>query len=353
MLDVSEINVKEQSNKPLGKYLVEAGLITPVQLERALDAQRSTRARLGEILASNGWLEQATIEYFMEKIILPERRNFQKNLPHPEKKSNRNLLSPGKARQRAANSSASLPAAELNDGSQSVSEIYLSARKIRRVLLFVVGALIIASTFVQLSQYFLPDFPLKDNLIRLFHVDREANIPSVLSALALLFCSILLATIARVKKLAGNRYFSHWTALSILFGLLSLDELVSIHEIADLPLRSAINTSGFIYFAWVIPGAIFVVACGLACLRLLATLPAKTLRLFLLAATLFLGGALGVEMVGGYVTQNWGQSNLLYATAATLEELLEMLGVVVFIYALLSYLKSQVKDVRLRVRFGD
>ncbi len=353
MLNVSQTTEENHANKPLGKYLVEAGLITPSQLERALEAQKSTGARLGEIIANKGWVGQETIEYFMEKVILPERGNFHPPQSHLKKNSSQNLFFPEKARQIAANSYSPSRSSELREGGNCTSDFFISARKTRQFLLAIVAALILASTLVQLSQYFLPDYPLKDNMTRLFYIDREGNIPSLFSALALFFCAILLATIARAQQLAGKRFFNHWRALSVLFGLLSLDELLSIHEIADLPLRSALNTGGFMYFAWVIPGAIFVLACGLAFLRLLATLPAKILRLFLLAATLFLGGALGVEMVGAYVTYKWDQWNMLYVSVATLEEFLEMLGVVVFIYALLCYLKSQVKQARLYVRFGE
>lgn len=62
------------NSKPLGTYLVEAGLITPEQVNTALNEQKQTDRRFGEVLASKGWVRQETVEYVMEKVVLPERQ---------------------------------------------------------------------------------------------------------------------------------------------------------------------------------------------------------------------------------------------------------------------------------------
>jgi hypothetical protein len=67
------------SGKRLGGYLVEAGLITPAQVDVALNDQKITDGmRFGEILSARGWVKQQTIEYFMKKIVEPERQAVQK-----------------------------------------------------------------------------------------------------------------------------------------------------------------------------------------------------------------------------------------------------------------------------------
>ncbi|NJK29407.1 MAG: hypothetical protein HC940_04245 [Acaryochloris sp. SU_5_25] len=60
-------------SKKLGNYLMEAGLLTTAQLEVALADQQITGMRLGEVLVRRGWIKEETIEYLMEKVILPER----------------------------------------------------------------------------------------------------------------------------------------------------------------------------------------------------------------------------------------------------------------------------------------
>ncbi len=63
--------------KRIGGYLVDAGLLTPAQVNMALDDQKVNGLRLGEILAARGWVKQQTIEYLMEKVILPEQECLQ------------------------------------------------------------------------------------------------------------------------------------------------------------------------------------------------------------------------------------------------------------------------------------
>jgi hypothetical protein len=63
-----------QSEKRLGAYLVEAGLLSFDHLQVALSEQKHTDKRLGEVVADRGWVNQQTIDYLMEKVILPERQ---------------------------------------------------------------------------------------------------------------------------------------------------------------------------------------------------------------------------------------------------------------------------------------
>ena len=72
--------------KPLGMYLVEAGILTSNQVEAALYEQQKSGRRLGEILVTRGWVEQQTIEYLIEKVVLPERTQ-----PYPNENSSQKL----------------------------------------------------------------------------------------------------------------------------------------------------------------------------------------------------------------------------------------------------------------------
>ena len=68
----SEINSYSPNlqRKLLGEILLEAGLISPSQLEMALaDQNQFFMLKLGEILALRGWLKQETIDFFVDKII--------------------------------------------------------------------------------------------------------------------------------------------------------------------------------------------------------------------------------------------------------------------------------------------
>jgi hypothetical protein len=60
--------------KPLGAYLIEAGLLSDAQVQVILADQLSTDLRFGEIAAVRGWVKQQTVDYLMDKIVLPERQ---------------------------------------------------------------------------------------------------------------------------------------------------------------------------------------------------------------------------------------------------------------------------------------
>lgn len=204
---------------------------------------------------------------------------------------------------------------------------------------------------VQVLRY---GFNYRERWIDLFNLDREINYPSWYSSFTLLFCAILLGIIAAAKKNQGDRFLSHWKALGFIFLFLSLDEILSIHEILIIDdLRKALNLGGFFYFIWVIPGAIFVLLTALAYLKFLRHLPQKTRQLFLLAGSIYVGGALGMEMVCGYYADAVGQRNVIYGLMVSVEEILEMVGVIVFIYALLSYIGSYLEDIDLRFKILD
>ena len=59
--------------KRLGGHLIEAGLLTPAQVDVALNDQKSTGLSFGEVVVARGWVKQQTIEYLMKKVILPEQ----------------------------------------------------------------------------------------------------------------------------------------------------------------------------------------------------------------------------------------------------------------------------------------
>lgn len=345
-----ESNRRQLPKKLLGTHLVEAGVITPTQLEIALKEQRLCGKRLGQILVAQDWVKEQTIEYLIEKVILPERQVVEQELCHPDQN--------GYGHHKLTTFEQATPAERGKNGSQMLLAtpapelaINLFPKRTAQLLFLVVLALSLASIVGRFTVYHLPDYPLRDFFAWIFDVDAELTIPAIYSASALMFCSMLLAGIAYTKKMVGDRHVRYWGALSIIFLFLSLDEAISIHERTASSIRSALNTSGFLYLAWVIPAAIFVLIVFLVFLRFLAALPAKTRRLFLVAGAIYVGGAIGMELLNAPYWEFYGSEpqDMAYVTIATIEEFLEMLGIVVFIYALLSYISMHMKGVSLRV----
>ena len=69
----------------------------------------------------------------------------------------------------------------------------------------------------------------------------------------------------------------------------------------------------------------------------------------MLSASVFVAVAIGGEFIGGYWCEFYGVDNLAYGIITMFEESFEMIGVLIFIHALLSYLSRDVSDVCLKV----
>ena len=217
-----------------------------------------------------------------------------------------------------------------------------------RLLTLSVIVLIVASFLGQAVHLLADDYLTGTRTFAaFFDVDGEKNIPTYFASFALLSCSVLLAGIASFKKSANSRFILHWSALSIIFLLLSLDETVGFHELTIAPLRSALDAEGFLYYTWVVPGIAFLFVFVLSYLRFFINLPADIRRLFLFAGVLYVAGAVGGELVSGRHADLYGTENMMYVTLVTIEEFLEMMGVLVFIYTLMSYMASHVNVIGL------
>jgi hypothetical protein len=131
---------------------------------------------------------------------------------------------------------------------------------------------------------------------------------------------------------------------------MAFDEAFQFHERLNIPVGTLLGDGslGVFYFPWTIPGIALVSVLGLYFLRFLLHLPAATGLSFLMAATLYLGGAIGVELIGSRHAELYGYENWTYTMIATLEESLEMAGLIVFIWALLKYCANNLREGRFR-----
>lgn len=236
--------------------------------------------------------------------------------------------------------------------------ISVSPRRVFRVLLGIVLGLCLANLSAQFARYFLGRGALW-GFTRVIDIDYENTIPAWYSSVALLLCSVLLAMVALTKRQQRDRFKKHWAGLSAIFLLFSIDEAASLHELLIEPVRNLLKADGYFYFAWVIPGIAFVLLVTGLYWKFLANLPVKTRNLFVLAGAIFVGGAIGVEMLGGnYLQEN--AANISYENFAgwrgmgvalilTLEEALEMIGVAIFVYALLDYMRNNSREFKVIV----
>ncbi len=227
--------------------------------------------------------------------------------------------------------------------------IVLTPKKVTRILIFIVISLTIIHIVVKaLTFYFGRGLGLG-----LLDLDKEQNIPTLYASMTLLFCSILLWIITFAKKQENSSDFLYWLGLAVVFLFLFIDETVSLHERISEPSRELFNvTSSFLRFAWVIPYGIFTIFLFLIYLKFIISLPKKTRYLFVIAGSIYVAGAISLELLEGS-QRVYGKDQIIYVTLVTIEEFLEMTGIVIFIYALLSYISSELKHLQLRILFEE
>ena len=227
--------------------------------------------------------------------------------------------------------------------------LHIDARRIFRCLVIAILLMSFLSFAMTLaSQLYDPllDSPVFSKIVRVLDIDQERSLPTAYSSLALFGCAVLLALIACVPGLSERRSVRSWQSLSIIFTYLSLDELLSFHEGLIEPIREATGASGLFHFSWIVVAIPCVIAFVAVFFKFWLRLPQQIKRLFLSAMIVFVGGALGLEMINGYYYEHAG-NDIFYRFLQHIEELMEMIGIAVFFYALLNYISSQGKRIEL------
>jgi len=215
--------------------------------------------------------------------------------------------------------------------------ITLNPKEIFKKKLYLILFLLLANTLGVISTHYF-NHPSVYGLVPLFDFNNEANIPTLYSSMALVVASLLLFTIAFSYKKRKLSYLS-WFGLAIIFLFLSIDEISSIHERFALPTKEALGTSG--YYAWVIPYGAALVAFVLVYIKFLMALPRKIMILFLISGSIYVSAVIGFEVLGSMHNEAYGTNNITYALLTTCEEFLEMFGIALFVYTLLTYMVEQ------------
>ena len=229
--------------------------------------------------------------------------------------------------------------------------ITLEPKKVTIILGTIIIFLVLANIVGIISTYYFgQDHVFGIVPVPLFDLDLESNIPTWYSSLAILLASILLFVIARARKRQQKADYLYWLGLALIFLLFSCDEIACFHEKLSKPIRNAIGTSGPLFFAWVIPYGMLAILIALAYLRFWLKLPGRVRTLVFCGGLLYVGGGLGLELIGAnYFALHGGQRDLIYALITTGEETSEMVGILIFNYGLMTYIDLELSDFHLRV----
>jgi hypothetical protein len=234
--------------------------------------------------------------------------------------------------------------------SGATASVYANPRTIARVLLVISGVLIFAHLLGQYTRIHLGRTHAL-GLIDLFDLNREGNLPTLYASMLLLLCAGLLAVIGAIKLRMRDAFSRHWVGLACVFVFLSVDEGAGLHERLTDPFRTTLDESGLLYqAAWIIPYLALLGSFLVLYFRFALHLPRRTMIRFVLAGAIFVGGSIGGELLGALHHVLVGkQLDMAYALLIALEEGLEMGGMVVFVFALVSYLGTETE--RLEILF--
>ncbi len=178
-------------------------------------------------------------------------------------------------------------------------------------------------------------------VFRRFLHDTEASLPTLFNFLLIMLNIFLLLIIylsGRTQRDALNKY---WLALCLLFFFLAFDEAAQLHEKTVPIMRELLITHPLLHFSWTPIGAAVSIAVFLLFLPFLKRLRRSVAMMMFLGGCVFVSGALGVETAAGVYDFHYDR-DWQYHLIALVEESLEMTGMILFGYALLLHIETDV-----------
>ena len=212
---------------------------------------------------------------------------------------------------------------------------HLSTTKLRTAFAIVISCIIAVGGAANWSLHNLapdPDHPIADVLKR-FDLGHEPSLPAFYSAVVILMCAAVLSIIARQSYRSADGRAVYWWVLCVGFVAMAIDEAVMIHEMADAAVHAFTPTSGAFF---------------------LFSLDRQTRFAFVVSGAIFVGGAVGMELVAGAIfsasdSEAAAQRSLAHVVSQMIEEGMEMVGIAAFLIALIGYLGRTHQSVKIEI----
>jgi len=201
--------------------------------------------------------------------------------------------------------------------------------------------LLIMIHIIILGIYFYIGDSEKFDFVRMFDLDMERNIPTLFSSALMFISAFLFYLLSMAPKEQKQRNSSFWLGLSFIFIFLAFDESATIHENLGDYTENFVEASGYFYYPWVISYSILVLILAVFYIRFFWRMPSKVFWSFMGAAWIFLSGAIGFELLGAKESSLHGTDTLVYCIYYTIEESLEMFGIIYLIWILLGLVSEK------------
>jgi hypothetical protein len=173
----------------------------------------------------------------------------------------------------------------------------------------------------------------------LFDLNAERNVPTAFSTALFVVDAWLLLQVWRQRQ---ARFASHlWLLLAVVFLFLAVDEMFNIHERLIAPMRAWLHASGPFYYAWIVPYSVLTIALAIAFVPVWRRLPPAVRMWLALSAVTYVGGAIGWEMISGAYFEVSQVEDLTFSLMAMVEESMEMAGLILLMYGLMTLLEPR------------
>ncbi len=201
-----------------------------------------------------------------------------------------------------------------------------------RTIWLLVTALIVATFVAQLVR----NASGVSTLVNLFDSDQKLNFPSAAKILLLVMSTTLFAVVGAIVHDRWHRL--RWFGMSVVFAVLTLDEMTYMHQHISDAMHDAFGTSGPIRFAWILVYLPFVVALAVIYWPFWRTLSNPLRTQLLVAAIAFGGGSGGIEVVKSelFDEHHW---KLAFGLVAAISDSLELIGLALLTTALVATLR--------------
>lgn len=192
-----------------------------------------------------------------------------------------------------------------------------------------------------------------------FDLGEENSFGNFFSAMMLAFTALISALIAYRHQSQGARLWLIWSFATLALAGMAIDEGAMLHDRLSRPIQERLQTSGVFYIGWTLPYLFLVFAAVFAGLPLLRSLPPRTRIRLIVAAALYVGAAMGMEMIEALLLQRSVPEDMTFRAAIAsgdppswailvpMEETGEMIAVALALRALLLHLTDDLGGARL------
>ncbi len=212
--------------------------------------------------------------------------------------------------------------------------ITLNPKKIVKILITISVVLI----FLSLSGDIAFNIYNRHFGLTFFQDENKTSITTWYSSSLSLACALLLIKISYSQALANSDYRLHWKILASIFFALSITKATSFHKYFLHLASSTLESIGLSIPSFFI-GILLILLFFLFYISFFIRLNKRVRRLIFIAVAIYVPGSIFMELIAGiFYIHN---TTLIYSLFSGIEELFEMVGNIIFLYALFSYIDTE------------